>query len=133
MTTLAHGANFEIVVEGSFVRCRVMNSDSVTREEGARCAELMRSVLREQVLVPGSPYSGLVFDVRQGPEVFGPVTRGMLEGIFQAAEGAKKRLAVRIGSAAMQRLQFSNLCRECAPKESKIVESDVDEAAWARR
>lgn len=132
MEILARGANFEMTSERGVVRCTVKNPPDVDREEGARCAQQMRETLLQQVLVSGSPYAGLVFDVRQGPEVFGPVTRGMLEGIFRAADAAKKKLAVRIGTAAVQRLQFSSLCRECAPENAKVVDDDLQEERWVR-
>jgi hypothetical protein len=131
--TLARGANFEITASGGVVRCSVINSPDVDREEGARCAQQMREVLLNRVLTAGSGYVGLVFDVRRGPEVFGPVTRGMLEGIFKAAESAKRQLAVRVGTAAMQRLQFGSLCRECAPATGKVVDDDADEQRWVQQ
>jgi hypothetical protein len=129
---LARGANFEISAVAGIVRCNVMNPAGVDREEGARCADQMRETLVMRVLIPMSEYLGAVFDVRQGPEVFGPITRGTLEVIFRAAETSERRLAVRIGGAAMQQLQFASLCRECAPSEGKLVESDVAEEAWLR-
>jgi hypothetical protein len=130
MGILAQGANFEITASGRVVRCTVVNRPDVDREEGARCAKLMREFLLGSVLSPRSPYAALVFDVQKGPEVFGPVTRGMLEGIFQAAETHQRRLAVRVGPAAMQRLQFSALCRECAPTWAKVVDSEADVEQW---
>ena len=132
MEILAHGANFEISALAGIVRLTVLNPPNVDREEGARCAQQMRETLLTRVLLTGSKYVALVFDVRKGPEVFGPVTRGMLEGIFRAAESSKRRMAVRVGTAAMQRLQFSSLCRECAPTWAKVVGDDPEEDRWIR-
>jgi hypothetical protein len=127
---LARGANFEMFASRSVVRCIVKNPPGVDREEGARCAQQMRQTLLGKVLVPAAPYLGLVFDVRLGPEVFGPVTRGLLEGIFSAAEATRRPLAVRVGAGAVQRLQFTSLCRECAPTAARVVNSDDEETAW---
>jgi len=130
MDVLARGTNFEISAAGRVARCSVVNSPEIDGDEGARCARLMEDTLTNQVLSRRSSYTALVFDVRRGPEVFGPKTRGALEELFRAAELAGKRLAVRVGSGAIQRLQFSSLCRECAPTQAKVVFSDHDEAAW---
>jgi hypothetical protein len=127
---LARGANFEIIAEDGVVRCRVMNPSHVDRDEGARCAREMHETLVGRVLVRRSGFRALIFDVREAPEVFGPKTRSALEELFRAAEGSKMRLAVRISSSAIQRLQFSSLCRECAPQSGKLTLTDADERSW---
>jgi hypothetical protein len=130
---LARGSNFEITTDGRIVRCRVVNAPDIDPEEGARCARQIHDTLAGQVLTPGSPYAGLVFDVQLGPPVFGPKTRASLEELFRAAERTHKRLAIRVGSAAIQRLQFASLCRECAPTYASIADSDVVEVGWVRQ
>ena len=130
MEVLARGANFEITAERGIVRLTVVNRPEVDREEGARCAQLMHDTLASRVLLVRSPYRALVLDVRQGPEVFGPKTRASLEELFRAAESARKRTAVRPGTSPIRRLQFASLCRECAPRQAKIVDDDQDEDAW---
>jgi hypothetical protein len=130
MELLARGANFEITAEAGIVRLTVVNRPEVDRDEGARCAQLMHDTLASRVLLTRSPYRGLVFDVREGPEVFGPKTRASLEELFRAAESSRKRTAVRPGTSPIRRLQFASLCRECAPRHAKIVDDDLDESAW---
>jgi len=130
MEVLARGANFEITAERGIVRLTVINRPEVDRDEGARCAQLMHDTLTSKVLLVRSPYRGFVFDVRQGPEVFGPKTRASLEELFRAAETSRKRTAVRPGSSPIRRLQFASLCREWAPRQAKIVDDDQDENAW---
>ena len=130
MEVLARGAIFEITAEGGIVRLSVINKPEVDREEGARCAQLMHDTLTSRVLLVRSPYRGLVIDVRQGPEVFGPKTRASLEELFRAAESSRKRTAVRPGTSPIRRLQFASLCRECAPRQAKIVDDDQDEDEW---
>jgi hypothetical protein len=130
LKVLARGSIFEITAQDEIVRCRVLNAPEIDAEEGARCAAQMHDTLTGDVLTTNSPYIGLVFDVALGPAVFGPKTRAALERVFCAAEEAGKRLAVRIGSAAIQRLQFTSLCRECAPHAASVVESDAEEQRW---
>lgn len=132
MDVLAVGANFEMVASDAIVRCVVVNRPDIDAEEGARCAKRMHDVLISKVLVRDSSYVGLIFDVRRGPDVFGPKTRAALEELFRTAEISGKRLALRLGDAAIQRLQFGSLCRDCAPLTSKIVETDLDAHHWLR-
>lgn len=128
---LGKGAIFEIVVADAVARCTVTNRPDVAPEEGARCAAEMHEILGRDVMSPDSRYIGLVFDVRRGPDVFGPKTRAELEKLFRAAERVGKRMAVRIGTAAIQRLQFTSLCSECAPRFAKVVNTDEGER-WVR-
>jgi len=130
MQVLARGSNFEITAQGATVRCSVVNAPDITPEEGARCAALIHDTLSSEVFARHSPYAGLVFDVQLGPAVFGPKTRASLEELFRAAERAGKRVAVRVGDTAIQRLQFSSLCRECAPTQAAVVSTDSEEHAW---
>jgi hypothetical protein len=130
MEVLASGANFEITAERGVVRLTVVNRPEVDRDEGARCAQLIHDTLTSRVLVVRSQYRALVIDVRQGPEVFGPKTRASLEELFRAAESSRKRTAVRPGTSPIRRLQFASLCRECAPRQAKIVDDDHDENSW---
>lgn len=130
--TLGRGPIFEIVAAGGIVRCSVVNRPDIAAEEGARCAAEMHEILEREVLSAESRYVGLVFDVRRGPDVFGPKTRAALEKLFRKAERVGKPIAVRIGGAAIQRLQFTSLCAECAPTVSKLVGTDEEED-WAHR
>jgi hypothetical protein len=127
---LARGSIFVIHAINGIVTCIVENRADVTPDEGARCAEEMHDCLVNVVLKRGSLYSGVVFDVRRGPAVFGPKTRVRLEKIFSAAERVGKPLAVRVGESAIQRLQFANLCQQCAPRWSKVL-GQGEEPDWA--
>lgn len=130
LAVLAEGAIFKIVAEAHVATCTVVNRIDVSAEEGARCAAEMRHVLLGKVISRDSPYVGFVFDVTQGPTVFGPKTRAALEELFRGAESNQKRVAVRVGAAAIQQLQFKSLCRECAPTQGRVFE-DASANAWA--
>jgi hypothetical protein len=130
-TTLASGAIYAITEEDQIVSCAVVNRLDITPNEGAACAQQMHSFLSQSVLSDGSAYLGLIFDVREGPAVFGPQTRAALERIFRQAEQTKHALAVQVGKAAIQRLQFASLCAECAPRWSKVFDRE-GAADWVR-
>jgi hypothetical protein len=91
----------------------------------------MRAVLMDKVIPRGSPYAGFVFDVTMGPAVFGPRTRAALEEMFREAESQRTRIAVRVGTAAIQQLQFKSLCRECAPTQARVFD-DERAGDWAK-
>jgi hypothetical protein len=126
---LGSGSLFEIVAHGAIVRCTLTNRDDVDAEEGARCAAALSRILSD-VLGPDSPYTGVVIDVRHGPPVFGPKTRASLERLFARGEQSRRRIAIRVGTAAIQKLQFSSLCRDQAPTQGRVFETDED-AGWA--
>jgi hypothetical protein len=127
---LSYGPIFTIRSQGAIAWCEVINRDDVSPEEGARCAAMMNDVLTTQVLTPQSPYRGVVFDVRQGPQAFGPKTRAMLERIFVAANGSQRRIAVLVGGSPTQRMQFGNLCLEHARDHAQVFLSESSARDW---
>ena len=112
------------------VWCEVINREDASAEEGARCAALMNEVLTKRVLAPHTTYRALVFDVRRGPQAFGPKTRLSLEQIFNAAKAAERRVAVIVGPSATQRMQFGNLSLECAPRHSQVFRDELSARDW---
>jgi hypothetical protein len=124
LAVLAEGPIFKIVAEGTVATCTVVNRTDVSPEEGARCAQEMRDVLLGRVIPRGSVYVGFVFDVTNGPAVFGPRTRAALEEMFRETESQRKRVGVRVGPAAIQQLQFKSLCRECAPTQGRVFDDE---------
>jgi hypothetical protein len=121
---LSRGPIFEIREDGDFAVCELKSAQSITKEEGARCAEMMRETIVGQVVVPNSPYRGLLFDVRLGPAAFGPKTREELAQIFTRANGLNFKVGVLVSTSPTQHLQFSNLAQECAA-QSALVSKDV--------
>jgi hypothetical protein len=123
---LAEGAVFQIRREGTVAVCEMKNAESVPPEEGARCAQLIRTTLTGDVITANSDYSAVLFDVRLGPPAFGPKTRLELATVFQRAGELGFTVGVLTSSSATQRLQFGNLCQEFASTVS-LVGSDVDQ------
>jgi hypothetical protein len=129
MAVLDEGPLYAIEEVRGVVTCQVVSRPDVSADEGARSAERMQQFLVDRVLRSRSPYLGLVFDVSQGPAVFGPRTREALSQLFRAAARSNKPVAVRVGDAAIQRLQFTSLCRECAPEHTEVL-SNGDAVDW---
>jgi hypothetical protein len=122
---LASGAIFEIVEVDRIAECAVRNRDDVSPEEGARCAQEMQDFLISRVLVSGSSFAGLLFDVRLGPPVFGPKTRESLCEMLARAEAAKVPVGVVVGDAAIQGLQFRSVCSESGPSVGRVFTNDL--------
>jgi hypothetical protein len=126
-TVLSAGEIYDIRSDGETARCTVVNRDDVDPAVGARCAAELERVLSREVLSRSSMLTGVVLDVRRGPAVFGPQTRASLERLFSQAERSGKRIVARVGTTAIQQLQFRSLCQDHAPTCGRIALTDEDE------
>ncbi len=126
---LSEGDNHLISVRHGIVTCEVWVRADLTPEDGARNARQMSDYLTRGVLVPGSPYRGVIFDLRRGPPVFGPKTREALGGFFAAAARASIAVAVLVGESAIQVLQFRNLCRDSGGR-ADVFDNEGDAVRW---
>jgi hypothetical protein len=90
---------------------------------------VVSAFLSTQVLRPGAPYRGIIFDLRRGPPVFGPKTRETLAGFFSAAAANKMGVAVLVGASPIQVLQFRNLCRD-AGGQADVFDNEADAVRW---
>jgi hypothetical protein len=98
----------------------------------ARDGLAISDYLAGNVLKVGTPYRGIIFDLRRGPPVFGPKTRETLAGFFSAAAQAGIGVAVLVGESAIQVLQFRNLCRDAGGR-ADVFDSESDAIRWFAR
>jgi hypothetical protein len=126
---LSQGDNHLISARDGLAICQVWTRPDLTPEDGAKNAKQMSDFLSSQVLRPGSPYRGIIFDLRRGPPVFGPKTRETLAGFFAAAAANKIGVAVLVGESPIQVLQFRNLCRDSGGR-SDVFNSEADAVRW---
>ena len=89
----------------------------------------MSDYLTHKVLHPGTPYRGVIFDLRRGPPVFGPKTRESLAGFFAAAARQGIGVAVLVGESPIQVLQFRNLCRDAGGR-ADVFDNEADAERW---
>ena len=129
---LASGAILEITASAGLIRCVITNAPDVTPEEGARCAALMDETLR-RAIGNAATRGGLLFDVRAGPPVFGPKTRASLEQLFTFVDEHGWPIAVIVGPAAIQKLQFVSLCAAAASRMAKVFHEESRAMSWASR
>jgi hypothetical protein len=130
---LVRGEVYELWSHGRVVQVVLKVPARTPPAVGAQAATEMGEWVVQNVLQRRSRWLGVVFDVRSGPSIFGPITRAVMERLFEHAERARKPIAVVVGNTASQRDQFSVLARTVAPSQSKIT-SELDEAlAWMTR
>jgi hypothetical protein len=129
---LCQGDNHLISARDGLAVCQVWSRPDLSAEEGARNAQQMSEFLTSNVLKVGTPYRGVIFDLRRGPPVFGPKTRENLAGFFAAAAKAGIGVAVLVGDSAIQVLQFRNLCRDSGGR-ADVFDSESDAIRWFAR
>ncbi len=126
---LAQGENHLISARDGIVICQVWVRSDLSPEEGAKNAQQMVAFLTSRALSVGTPYRGLIFDVRRGPPVFGPKTRETLLSLLASAAAANVPVAILAGAAPIQVVQFRNLCNE-SNADADVFESEAAAVAW---
>ena len=99
---LCEGDNHLISAKLGLAICQVWTRPDLSAEQGARNARQMAEFLQNHVLQPGTPYRGVIFDLRRGPPVFGPRTRETLAGFFAAAAKLEMGVAVLVSESPIQ-------------------------------
>jgi hypothetical protein len=125
---------FEIRSEGRIVRCSVRVPSRTPPAAGAAAGRDMCDWLIQNAVPLRRGWQGVILDTRDGPSVLGPITRAHVERLFEAAEQAKRPLAVLVSASAVALFeQFSALSRSCGPKSSTVTSDPDAVAAWMSR
>jgi hypothetical protein len=128
----AAGANYEVEVSRTLAFCRVWKRTDLTREEGMRCAEEKVRVFERLVAEPRLVVRALVFDLREAPPMWGPVTQECLERMVATFEQAERRIAVVVGNDAIQALQMKRIVKERAPTMGHVFTAIDVATDWVR-
>jgi hypothetical protein len=126
---LTEGENHLISERDGIAFCQVWTRPDLSSEDGARNARQMVAYLTEVVLRAGTPYRGLIIDVRRGPPVFGPTTRTALAGLLSISVARKVRVAILTSDSASQVLQFRSLC-SAAPTMTQVFSNEPSAVQW---
>lgn len=129
MTKLLETSIIDVAVKADVVWVIVENREDVEPAEGADCARRMADLLVAEILVPSSPYLGVIMDVRRGPVVFGPNTRDVMERAMRAAQEHGVRVAVVV-EGTTQRMQFDSMTGIYAPDVGSVFESESPALAF---
>jgi hypothetical protein len=115
---------------GRVVWCHVRIPRTTLPSAGAEAAKRVCQYLSDNVLHRRSPWLGLILDVRQGPSVFGPITRQVSAKMFECAEQARKPLAVVTVGDGAQHAQYLSLAAAHAPSFALITSDAAKAADW---
>jgi len=126
---LVEGDNHLISQRDGLAICQVWTRPDLSSEQGAKNAGQMVAYMTDVVLREGTPYRGIVFDVRRGPTVFGPQTRAVLVGLLTTSVARKVRVAFITSDAATQVLQFRSLCA-VAPTMTQVFGNEPSAVQW---
>jgi hypothetical protein len=108
---LARGDTFIIYGARRVVWCKIMVPRGHDPARGAAAGEELGTFLIDDVLERHSSWLGIIFDVRDGPSVLGPVSLRVMERIFERAELVRRRVAILLGNAPSMEDQMSVLVR----------------------
>lgn len=115
---------------GRVVWCDIIIPKTTQPVAGAEAAKRVGKYLIEQVLHRRSPWLGLILDVRQGPSVFGPITREVCAQLFINAEQARKPIAVVTVASRPLHAQYSELATVHAPQYALVTDSPAGAMDW---
>lgn len=115
------------------VWCDVIIPRTTQPVAGAEAAQRVGKYLIEHVLQRRSPWLGLILDVRQGPSVFGPITRDVCVNLFTNAEQARKPFAVLTIASRQLHVQYSELAKVHAPLHAYVTDNPELAMDWMTR
>jgi hypothetical protein len=118
---------------GRVVWCDVTIPKTTQPVAGAEAAQRVGNYLISQVLHRRSRWLGLILDVRQGPSVFGPITRDVCMRLFTNAEEARKPFAVVTVASRPIHAQYCELAALHAPQYALVTDSAEQATDWMTR
>jgi hypothetical protein len=130
MPAYAKGANYQIDLVKGIVVCRVHKRPDLTREQGAKCAQEKVEILVRLAEGPRAMAKALMFDLRQAPASWGPITQSALDEIFVAWELAGRRLAAVLAVEPLQLMLIRQSFKQTAPTQGRIFVDDAEALAY---
>jgi hypothetical protein len=118
---------------GRVVWCDIIIPKGTQPVAGAEAAKRVGKYLIENVLHRRSPWLGLILDVRNGPSVFGPITREVSSNLFDNAERARKPVAVVTVATRQLHAQYCELAASHAPQYALVTDSAERALDWMTR
>jgi hypothetical protein len=127
---LAQGDTFVIHGARRVVWCKISVPRGLDPARGAAAGEQLGAFLLGHILERHSPWLGVVFDVRNGPSVIGPVSSRVMGRIFDGAERSRRRMAILVRPAALVNEQLSSLARAQAPRFAIVTDDRSAALDW---
>lgn len=126
-TLTIEGDNHRLVLEGGIVRGAIWKRPDLDNAQGAQNARQIELALLGWLR---HRPRGLFLDVSQGPEVAGPKTEETLGSWFEAYAQAHVRVAVQVGSSAVQKMQYQRLLSAKAGNRGRLCTSEAEALAF---
>jgi hypothetical protein len=123
----AVGKNYRFDIADGVAVGRVWMRQDLDRESGARCAEECVDVFERLGEMSRLVVRGLVFDLRDAPRSWGPMTQAALERCCAAWEKTGRPLAIAVSNDPLQLLHVRLLVRERAPTHGRTF-TDIEKA-----
>jgi hypothetical protein len=123
----AVGKNYRFDIADGVAIGRVWMRPDLDRESGARCAEECVDVFERLGEMSRVLVRGLVFDLRDAPRSWGPMTQAALERCCAAWEATGRPLAIAVSNDPLQLLHVRLLVKERAPTHGRTF-TDIEKA-----
>src|SRR4030095_12881107 len=107
-------ANYQFEIADTIATCRVWRRPDLDSNAGARCAQETIGHFRALALAGPTVARAIILAVSDAPAVAGPRTLQAIGPLLEAWELVKRPVAVVIGPAPIQALQFRRLIVEYA-------------------
>lgn len=115
---------------GPVVWCEVTIPTLTSPAAGAEAAQRVCKYLTDNVLHRRSAWLGVILDVREGPSVFGPITREASAKLLAQAEQGRKPMAVLTIVSRPLHAQYCELAAQHAPRYVLVTDSVEHATDW---
>jgi hypothetical protein len=123
------GRNYAISVEEGVATFRVWKRAELDAPAVARQANDLATAAVTLALDPFLAHAAIL-DVRDARAESSPAVQDAYVRLFTAWERAKRKLAIVVGSDAVQRLSMQRLSRDHAPRWSRVITTTIEARAW---
>lgn len=123
------GSNFEIEESSGLVRCRVWRRQDLSREDGARSAEMLAESLAA-LAADGARERAFVLDLVEAPPA-GPLTQRSLERVMMACARAGRRIAVVVSDDPLHLMQMRRIVGDHAKDVGRVFTNLESARRWA--
>jgi hypothetical protein len=126
----AEGGNYRFEIDDRLVTCRVWSRPDVDRLAGAAFANEKVEHFDRLTALPRAIVVACLFDLREAPKSWGPITQSALERSVALWERAGRRIAVVTSDDALQLFHLRLLLSTHAPTQSKLFTNVLEARAW---
>jgi hypothetical protein len=123
------GRNYAVSVDEGVATFRVWKRNDL---EAAQMVKLAGDLANAASILAQDQFlaHAAIFDVRDAPAEAAPGVQEAYVRLLASWEKAKRRVAIVVGTDAIQRLLMHRLSRDHAPKWSRVLTTTIEAKAW---